>query len=97
MLTHVVAITVEVLCKYCITAFGCNFTPHSTSLVASVDFVCYFECYSNLNHATGKEWILLNAVHNFCAIGEVQIICIPTYWPGIYLNENIEVITIYSR
>jgi len=37
--THMVANTGEVLCKYCITTFGCNFTPHSTSLVATVDFV----------------------------------------------------------
>ena len=71
--THTVANTVEVLCKICITAFGCNFTPHSTSFVASVDLVCYFECCSFLNHATGNDRILLNIAYNFCAIGKIQI------------------------
>jgi hypothetical protein len=42
--------------------------PH---IFACVDFVCYFECYSFLNHTTGKDWILLNIAYNFCAIGKI--------------------------
>jgi hypothetical protein len=63
---YLVANTVEVMCKYCITAFGCNMTYSKPCQSNVQTFMYCFECYSFHNHTTVEEWVLRNITHFLC-------------------------------